>query len=706
MHLLLTSSAVLCAAILGVAVLLGKERDPSRWWFLAGMFLLGFEAALSYTAVHAPSLEEKGHWIASTFLAKCLLPCVWLGFSLSYSRGDRSSFLTRWRWILALALVLPLGFWVGMRGELLAYFRAISSGEIGGEFGLGIYGRILCAWLLIAAVLILVNLERTISAAVGVVRWRIKFLIVGIGLIFGAKIFVLSEALLFSSLVPLAGKLETGALLIGVALMAVAFFRRAFSRLDIYPSRAVLQSSLTVLLVGGYLLAVGVLAPVVASLGAGSSIPLEAFFILFSMVALAVLLLSDRFRVRMQGFVSRHFQRPEHDFRKVWTRFTEQTSGILERDVLCRKFVDLTSEIFQALSVVLGVLDESGSRLRLVRTDRGGSKEGMPVEMAISREMVETARGQREVFDLESADGEWAQLLREACPSQFEDGGNRMAMPLVAVDRLIGVIVLADRVNGVGYSQEERELLQCMGDQMAGSLLNRSLSDKLLLATEAGAFQTMATFFVHDLKNTASNLNLMLKNLPRRFDDPDYREDALRSIARTVDRINAQISGLGAFRVALDIEPVSFDLPTLVYDTLLGIAERPGIRVVYDSDEPLEMVADREQLQSILQNLILNGLDAMAVRDRVGEIRIETASVESGIAITIQDEGCGMTPEFIRDSLFRPFRTTKKQGLGVGMFQCKMMVEAHLGRIEVESESGKGTLFRLYFPQLPRLSAN
>jgi len=64
----------------------------------------------------------------------------------------------------------------------------------------------------------------------------------------------------------------------------------------------------------------------------------------------------------------------------------------------------------------------------------------------------------------------------------------------------------------------------------------------------------------------------------------------------------------------------------------------------------------------------------------------------------VADNGCGMSQDFLNRSLFRPFQSTKKTGVGIGMFQSKMIVEAHGGRIEVESEQGKGSTFRVLLP--------
>jgi len=112
----------------------------------------------------------------------------------------------------------------------------------------------------------------------------------------------------------------------------------------------------------------------------------------------------------------------------------------------------------------------------------------------------------------------------------------RRQPPLCAIDRrgqLLGVITLADRVGGMFFSCRIFDLLRCVGDQVAAGLLNAQLSQKLLQAKELEAFQTMSAFFIHDLKNTASTLNLTLQNLPIHFDNPDFREDALRGMAKT-----------------------------------------------------------------------------------------------------------------------------------------------------------------------------
>ena len=106
-------------------------------------------------------------------------------------------------------------------------------------------------------------------------------------------------------------------------------------------------------------------------------------------------------------------------------------------------------------------------------------------------------------------------------------------------------------------------------------------------------------------------------------------------------------------------------------------------------------MADREQVGSIITNLILNARDAVG---STGRITVETKHSGEWVILSVSDNGCGMSSDFVKNSLFRPFHTTKKQGLGVGMFQAKMIVEAHSGNIEVKSEPGAGTTFQIRLP--------
>jgi signal transduction histidine kinase len=112
--------------------------------------------------------------------------------------------------------------------------------------------------------------------------------------------------------------------------------------------------------------------------------------------------------------------------------------------------------------------------------------------------------------------------------------------------------------------------------------------------------------------------------------------------------------------------------------------------------QPLPTIpVDAAQIESVIVNLLLNAREAIS---GPGEIHVTTRSQDGDVLLTVRDNGCGISPEFMANSLFKPFKTSKKTGLGIGMYQTKTVVDAHGGRLTVESEAGKGTTFRVLLP--------
>ena len=304
-------------------------------------------------------------------------------------------------------------------------------------------------------------------------------------------------------------------------------------------------------------------------------------------------------------------------------------------------------------------------------------------------------RARSSPFDLEDMKDLWAAELRHLNPTTFPNGGNRLCIPLRAGEQSLGALVLADRVNGVDYTAEELHLLKCIADQVTSVLLNLRLANEVARARELEAFRTMSAFVVHDLKNAAASLNLMLKNLPVHFDDPAFRADALRSIGNTAKRIDDMIARLSALRQRPEVMRVEADLNQLVTEALDKVNELPNIKLTRELQPLPPIVADREQIQSVVTNLVLNARDALGAK---GVILVRTATQGKRVLLSVIDNGCGMSPTFLKESLFRPFQTTKKKGLGIGLYQSRAIVQAHGGGMQVNSEVGKGTTFLVSLP--------
>ncbi len=696
-------AAVVFSTCLAAGVVLRGRRSVAAWCFVAGMLVLGLDALCGALGLRAVEAGEVALWQSWSMVAKSLIPVVWLTFSLTYSRGDYRGYVWSWRWLLVAAALIPV--WVGVMwgwsGSVVADVHRVE-GVDGWLVRYAGWARWLQMGTVVASVGVLANLERTFRAAVGTMQWRIKFVVLGLGMVFGARIYCRSQALLFSSYELNLGVVEHSALILGCALVVIGYVRHGFGEIDIYPSRIVLQGSVVVMVAGLYLFVVGVLAQVAKVFGGIGDFHFQALVVLSGVVGLAVLLLSERFRQQLRVFVSRHFRRPQHDYRAVWTQCTRRLSIGLSPVAYHQEAVRLVASTFDALSVTLWLGDDRHEGLVLgattARAEEGDDDTGCP--SVASGPLFEALRRRGGPFDLDAADEPWAESLRQVGLRHFQGSGNRVCLPLIAGERGLGLMIIADRVNGLPYAVEEMDLLKRIGDHVAAGLLQLRLTDELMHGRELEAFQAMSTFFVHDLKNAASSLSLMLQNLPEHFDDPDFREDALRAIGSTVTRINQIIERLGSLRQKLEVRLASTDLNRLVEDTLNETGGLGGVDVVKDLQPIPRIQADPDQLATVVANLLLNAREALGPG---GRITLATSAADSRAVLAVSDNGSGMTPEFIRTSLFRPFQTTKKKGLGIGMFQSKLIVEAHQGLLQVQSTPGQGTTFRLSLPLTPPL---
>jgi putative PEP-CTERM system histidine kinase len=676
--------------VLGLVMLVSRPSALSSWLFFAGMLLLASDRLLIRLDGMTVSSVDIGAYGHASMLVKSMIPGVWLAFSVVYARGASREFLKRWKWGLIASILIPAAL-LGVFPE--GFARTVDS-DIVGTWRFSGAGKVWVGALLTITLGVLINIEQTFRASVGMTRWRIKYLILGLALIFGVELYVLSQMLLFSGHYPGLERLKLVGLPLGCLLIGVGLVRSSFATFDIYPSRTLLQGSFTAILAGVYFVVVGLLARWVERLGGADLFPVQALILLLGFVGIAVLFLSERFRAAVRRIISHHFRRPEHDFRKIWTEFTRRTTSVLDAPTLGKNAAEVIAESFHSLGVTV-----FGSGLQTQGLQWLASTEKCE---ATGRAWLDpgcvAGFAQREhPFGLENETGPWAHSLRKACPRKFEHGGDRLVVPLVAADRLVGAIVLADRVNGIPYSHEEVVLLKCIGDQLASALLNCSLVEEISKAKELEAFQTLSTFFVHDLKNAANGLKLMLHNLPTHFDDPEFRSDTIKGMSRMVERINRLVLKLSSLRCELQLAPVPCRVDLLAAEVLDEIRARlAGCQSLRRELSPVpELLLDVESMRSVVTNLVLNAIEAL---NGEGEIRVGTRLEPNGVLLEVADTGCGMTREFISNRLFRPLHSTKTGGLGIGMFQCWKIIEAHSGAITVESEPGKGTRFIVLLP--------
>jgi len=259
---------------------------------------------------------------------------------------------------------------------------------------------------------------------------------------------------------------------------------------------------------------------------------------------------------------------------------------------------------------------------------------------------------------------------------------------------LEAVLVLGRPVNqNEQYLYEDYDLMKTLARQAASALMNHRLSEQLARSRELEVMGRVSAFIIHDLKNLVYTLSLTVDNAQEHIADPEFQEDMLDTLSNTVNRMKVLISRLKNLPEKRSLELEQVNLYLLAADTAAMVPGNGSVSVG-GSDSVAEV--DREEIQKVVMNLIVNALEAT---DGKGPVRV-VVGTGSEPFIRVSDNGCGIPEEFLRSQLFSPFKTTKKKGLGIGLYQCRQIVEAHGGRIDVESTVGKGTVFTVWLPSV------
>ena len=273
------------------------------------------------------------------------------------------------------------------------------------------------------------------------------------------------------------------------------------------------------------------------------------------------------------------------------------------------------------------------------------------------------------------------------------------SVPLIKAGKTIGVFIIARDITERKKAEEERKLLE----------------EQLFQAQKMESIGRLAGGIAHDFSNILAVILGYADLLKIKFDDITTSEgQAVDRILKNAKRSKELISQLLGFARRGKYNPVPLTINSLIKDTIEvseNIFEKK-IEVKYELDNNIKIIkGDRNQLDQVLTNLIINAKDAMP---QGGELIIKTKNVHLDekytqkypvlkpgkyVKISITDTGIGMTKD-VTDHIFEPFFTTKESGVGTGLGLATVygIIKNHQGHITVDSESGKGTIFTMYLP--------
>jgi len=276
-----------------------------------------------------------------------------------------------------------------------------------------------------------------------------------------------------------------------------------------------------------------------------------------------------------------------------------------------------------------------------------------------------------------------------------------------------GIARVTEDVSAIAKGELDRRIILQSSDDYRAladniNVMTDQLRAQIAREEESRQFESfirLSAMLTHDLKNAIEGLSLTVGNMERHFDNPQFRVDALKGLTSATDKLKALVARLSKPLTSLSGEhkrPTNIDLVPIIQRVIAMTAEpqRAKHTIVMRLPQNLFALADSARVEEVIENLVLNALEAMP--DKGGTLTIEAGHTANGLpTFSVGDTGRGMSRQFIETRLFRPFSTTKRTGIGLGLYTCREVIRASGGSIEVESVEGAGTTFRVVLPSNP-----
>ncbi|MEX2123378.1 MAG: XrtA/PEP-CTERM system histidine kinase PrsK [Woeseia sp.] len=417
-------------------------------------------------------------------------------------------------------------------------------------------------------------------------------------------------------------------------------------------------------------------------------------FIVASLATVAVLMVSASTRARVRVFLMKTFFQYKYDYRKEWLRFigTLSESGL---DDVPTTAIRAVAQIVNSPGGIVWVQERERESFLPIGSWRCDIPTVSPIDEAASViRFLQERLWTIDLVEMKRDPARYEELELEPWFTATDDWW--LIVPLLLGNRLSGFILLQKPRVVPALNFEDHDLLRTVSRHVATHISQAESDRRLAESSQFGTYNRLTAFLMHDLNNLVAQQSLVVKNAERFRQNPKFVDDAIETIAHSVARMKRLMEQLSS----RSAEPARED--TDLCETLRKAVDRSRPRLpqpeLHIDAERILVHADPERLATVFEHLVRNAQDA-TVKD--GRITVE-ASLADGVAhVSIGDNGCGMSAEFIRDRLFRPFDSTKgSESMGIGAYQAREYVRTLGGHLEITSEVGIGTTFAIRLPAI------
>ena len=522
-------------------------------------------------------------------------------------------------------------------------------------------------------------------------RWSLKPLVLGLGGIFAYDLFLFSQGVLLNSLDPMTWTARGFVNLLFVPMIAVAARRNTEWDIQIFVSRHVVFYSTTLTAVGLYLLFMSFGGYLIVLYGGSWGGLAQIVFFAGAVVVLFTLLFSNTLRARLKVFLNKHFFRNKYDYRDEWLRLIA-TLADFDNRAGQGVAVNALAQIVNSPAGAMWVRDDANAVFGL--NAHFGTEDAFP-NISLDDPVVQFIEKDSWLVDLDEYAREPERYRDMRLPEWLAHRSAAwLLIPLISAGSLLGLILLYKAPGPPRLNYEDRDLLKTVGNHVAVHLAQARSDGLLAEARQFEAYNRLMAFLMHDLNNLIAQQSLLVDNAEKHKRNPEFVDDAISTIAGSVERmkrIMRQLKTGGS-----ESRPKLTELKFIVSAAVDRCSAREPIPTLNLNGVDACVVVDADEFTMVLVHLVGNAQDACTQNGAV-EVRLHRFG---GMAsVTIADTGAGMSPDFVRDRLFRPFDSTKgSRGMGIGAYQAREFARKLGGDLKVDSEVSKGTTMTMTLP--------
>jgi putative PEP-CTERM system histidine kinase len=477
-----------------------------------------------------------------------------------------------------------------------------------------------------------------------------------------------------------------GPLMALLAPVIAAGMRRDKAQVQL--SRALTFRALSLMSITLYVIVVAALAVAIELIAGPYARVIEIGCVFFMAVSALVLLPSPRMRALWKVQVAKHVFQHRYDYRSEWMRFGN-TIGRPGNDAppLSERVAKAVADITDSPAAILMLRSDDGALTFEMQWNWEGE---LPENAVIPPPLALLIECSGWIIDIDQ--GSTLQEAGETPDWMRADSRAWVLVPLIHFGRLIGAILLARPAIDRRLDWEDLDMLRTVGRQAASYLSEAQGQQALNDAQRFDEFNRRFAFIMHDVKNLVSQLSLLARNAERHAENPDFRADMVLTLKESVGKMNDMLARLSQHHKARTEEPRPMSLGEVASKIANSRSRQHAIRLT--GAAPLAL-ADPARVEQIIVHLLQNAIDAS---DAGHPVEIRLGGDERSATVDVIDQGRGMTAEYIRRDLFKPFSSSKAGGFGIGAFEARALAQSMAGSIKVESKPGVGSRFTLCLP--------